>query len=427
MKKITTFFLIIILFMPFSSCTSTKVPVSGNIDIPEDFLGLVHAGNPRRLDEYQLINEMGAVWLLQTFYWSSIEKEKDKFNFDWYDRFVDAAKLNNKKVVAVMAYETDWIKEKKENYISPENIPHFLNYLEATVKHFKGRVDVWQIWNEPNFKFWKGTKKEFYELSIQAAQRIREADPDAYIIGGGYSRVPKSFIRGMQKAGCFKNTDAISFHPYAVSPGGAMRLHDDFIKINNDFGFKGEIWITEMGYPTDGWYPHKVSLEKLPSYVIKTIVGAAIRNPRALLWYEFVDSHNPGEEPNNHDSEMFFGLTYPNRTRKNGSYSYQLCSNYLPGSRYNPALPLRENIPSNIFSFCFTKEKSNVNTLILWNDKNNSFKIGINLPSSSFKLHNISTGENKELQNGTVLDVSNIPVFITWQGESTVSITRVKQ
>ena len=422
-----TKYLLLINFLMLSlfSCSTIHIHNAEQVNIPDDFLGFVHAGRSFSSEEYQLLNTLGTSWILETFYWSRIEKEQGVFDFSWYDNYVNFAKANGIKVIAVMAYDTSWIKAKDEKYryISPDNYIHFLNFLETAVNHFKGRVDVWQVWNEPNWIFWNGTDKEFYELSRLSAKRIRETDPNAYIIGGGYSRVPVAFIKGMNRAGAMEHLDAISFHPYATTPKAAMQLHDSLIKTLKEINFTGDVWITEMGYPTDGWYPHKAPLDKLPSYVVKTIVGAAIRNPKVLMWYELSDAYNYGEAPNNHDSEMFFGLTYPDRSRKKGSYAFELCARYLSGSKYLPALPIRDNIPSNIVSFCFTKASSKNNTLILWNDRNSAQKIKISL-SSSFTVHDISTGNSILMPDESILDVTNTPVFITWQGENNVRLTR---
>ena len=121
------------------SCSSTRFPNSGTVHVPDDCFGIVHSSM------YDIMEEMGAVWTLRTFYWSSIEREKGRFDFSGYDTYVDEAKREGKKVVAVMAYQTDWIfpEGKSKKYILPAYIPDFLNFIEETVKHFQGRVDVW--------------------------------------------------------------------------------------------------------------------------------------------------------------------------------------------------------------------------------------------------------------------------------------------
>jgi len=428
MKHFYIIFIMIILF----SCSTTPMPkhTSGSetVVIPQDFFGMVHAGMSAKDEEYELLDEMNVVWLLYTFHWEDIEKEKGVYDFNKFDKFVESAKKHNKKIIAVLAYCTRQIidETKKIRYVPPKYIPDYLNYVEALVNHFGDKIDAWQIWNEPNGLFWKGTDKEYYELAKQAVKRIRDVNPNAFIIGGGFARTPKNFIRKMKKAGALENLDAISFHPYDLNPAGAMILHDNFNKLMKEINFDKEIWITEVGYPTGGWYPTKVSLDNFSSYIIKTISGAAARGPRTLLWYQFTDRHLLGEAPNNHDSEQFFGLTYKDYSRKKGSWAYELCARFLPGSSYVPELPLRENVPSNIVSFCFMGGSSGRNTLILWNDRRNKQKIRVTL-SSHFILHSISSDSNNILEDNSIIDVTNTPVFITWEGESTPIITKVNK
>jgi hypothetical protein len=264
--------------------------------------------------------------------------------------------------------------------------------------------------------FWNGSDKDFFELSARAAQKIRETDPDAYILGGAFWRVPGGFIKKMYKAGAMENIDALAFHPYAVNPSGSMKLYDKFLKTLSEINYNGPVWITEVGYPMGGWYPTRVSPEEHPSYVIKTITGAAARGARVLSWYELFDAHNMEDVPPfTLNSEKFFGLVYPDYSRKNGSWAYELCARFLPGSRYVPDFPRKENIPSNIVTFCFMGGKSGVNTLIVWNDKSRSQKVSLHFSAPAL-LHDISTGKNSNLPLETVLDVRKEPLFITWHG-----------
>ena len=402
------------------SCSSTPLPSNNSAEIPEDFFGMVHAGRTLTSEEYQLLNEMEVKWILNTFYWNNIERERGKFDFTNYDAFVDTANSKGKKILAVLGYEAAWLypQGKRKRYIAPENIPLFLNFVEETVKHFKGRVHVWNIWNEPNlmFSYWKGPRKDYIELTRLTAQKIREVDPGAYILGGAFWRAPAGLIKKMYKAGALENLDGLAFHPYSVYPQGSTRAHDKLLNILSTINYAVPVWITEVGYPTAGWYPTQVSLRELPAYVVKTITGAAARGARALLWYELIDSYNKDEvPPGTFNSEKFFGLVYPNYERKNGAWAYQLCARYLPGSRYAAELPQRENIPSNIAAFCFLDGVAGSNTLILWNDRNSVQKAKLSLPGSAL-LHDIAAGNNSPLAAETVVEIGKTPLFITWQG-----------
>jgi len=411
-------------FVVSISCSTTHKTSSNKVAIPPDFLGIV-AG--MAIEEYPLLNVMRPVWVRKVFNWNQIERQKDNFDFSFFDDFVNNAKANEKKILAGLAYSTPWINNGKNiDYISRDDFKYFINYVEVTVKRYKGKVDAWEIWNEPNWLFWKGTDKEFFELSRLTANKIREIDPDAYIVGGSFQRLPHNFIINMNKAGALENLNALSFHPYDVNPKASTRLLDDFFKLASKINFKGDIWISEMGYPTSGWYPSMVSLKNLPSYVIKTIAPAAARGTRVFIWYDFKDSYKLGEYPNTFDSERYFGLVYADFTRKSGAWAYELCARYLPGTQYNPELPLKEGIKSNIVTLCFTGNESDTNTLIIWNEVNNKQKIKVAIPTA-ITIHDISSADNYSLSDEAILETSDKPIFITWQGSSIPRISLIRK
>jgi len=406
------------------SCSTNPKTSSNKVTIPLDYMGLV-AGIS--IEEYPLINEMRPVWLRKVFNWHQIEREKDNFNFAFYDEFVNNAKVNGKKILAGLAYSTPWLNNGKDmDYISKEDLKYFLNYVEVTVKRYKGKVDAWEIWNEPNWLFWKGTDKEFFELSKLTAKKIREIDPDAYIVGGSFQRLPYVFITNMKLAGALENLDALSFHPYDINPKNSTRLLDNFFKLASRINFKGDIWISEMGYPTSGWYPSMVTLKKLPSYVIKTVAPAAALGARVIIWYEFKDTYQSEGNINTFNSESFFGLVYSDFTKKGGAWAYELCARYIPGTTYNPELPLKEDIKSNIVTLCFTGNELDTNTLIIWNEINTKQKIKVSIPAT-ITIHDISSADNHSLQNEAIVEISDKPVFITWQGSSVPHISLIRK
>jgi hypothetical protein len=375
---------------------------------------MVHAGNTETPEEYTLLDEMGVKWILYTFYWHRIEQEKDQFDFSHYDSYVDKGKAAGKKVVAVLAYDVPWLYPdgKQRRYIAQEHIPRFLNFVEKTIEHFRGRVDVWEIWNEPNFMFWKGSNKEFFELAKVTTLKIRETDPQAYIVGGAFWRVPTNFIRGMFKAGAFEYVHGLAFHPYAVNPEAAVRLYDKFVAVLSEFNYSGDLWVTEVGYPTGGWYPTSVSEDKQPAYVVKTITGIATRGARALLWYELFDSYNKGESQEPGNSEAYFGLVYPDYNRKKGCHAYSLCAAYLAGKEYRPDLIEKNRMPKTLIVFYFTDKAGN-NTLVLWNDNPAAVSIPISLGNPGL-LHDVSTGDHTPIPGEIVLDIGSMPVILTW-------------
>jgi hypothetical protein len=399
--------------------------------VPEDFIGTVHGGMTTETKEYALLDELGAKWASLTLYWQGIEPKQDEWDYSFYDAYVENGNKAGLKILGVLAYDADWIHRggKRRNYIPPESVPLFINYVEKTVTRYKGRVDAWEIWNEPNIHFWRGEAKEFYELSRLAVEKIREVDPETPVLGGVFWRAPETFIRKMFRSGALEKTSAIAFHPYAVNPASSAKIYDKFSSILAEENYYGDIWITEIGYPTEGWYPNRVSEDNFPSYIVKTITGLAARGPRLILWYQVFDQYNRGGASNPFDSEDFFGLAYPDYSPKKGFPAYSLCSRFLAGAEYFPELPLREGIPKHIISFYF-KGKDDLNILILWNDRRTAIPVQVFLPlsgeSGSGGLYDIVTGERKEISAESALMIGNVPQIIVWKNIQGSSLPRIQ-
>jgi hypothetical protein len=402
------------LLPPLSSCGTLSYAVPESRTVPEDYFG-IHPSNsegpPEKL--YEFLDELGVVWLRETFNWSEIEPEKGRWDFSKYDNLVEKSIAAKKKILAILAYDVPWIHKDRRirRSVSGEQLSCYLGYVEEVVRRYRGKIAAYEIWNEPNWLFWKGSAEDFYELSRTAAAKIREIDPQAMIAAGAFNRVPKKFIRGMFRAGAMEHVDAVSFHPYDINPQGALRLYDRFKKILDEQGYTGVIWVTEAGYPTGGWYPTRVSEDRFPGYVVKTLAGLAVRGAKICCWYQLFNPHNQGEAPSSLDSELYFGLAYPNYQLKKGAAAYALCSRYLAGTEYRPGLPRRDRIPPSVESLYF--RGADRNTLILWN-RGIPLQLTITLPGTGQRLHDIVSGAGQDLGERAVLRVGGAPLIITW-------------
>lgn len=413
-------FMIVFLSLFFFTGSCASIPynaVNEGRYIPADFLGVVHAGMTNTVEENDLIDYMGITWLLETFNWNRIEPQQGNWDFQRYDTFVDNAIANNVNVIGVLAYETPWIFEEgmaRRKYIPPEKIPEFLNYVRTTVEHFKGRVGAWCVWNEPNWDFWTGTDAEFFELSRRAIDAVREVDTEVILLGGAVNRnitgLRKKFIRGLFESGGLKNTDYIAFHPYDTNVKTSVRTYENFRKIVDEYGFSERIWITEMGYPTGGWYPTRVTQKNLPKRVIQTIAYHAYAGAKKLLWYQMYD---PAERVLS-DSEDFFGLV---RSREDytskGAEAFRLCALYMQGAA---CYALTDGLPGSIQAFWYQGEEKSA--LVLWKEGLGSNQVNILLPGTNHLLHNIVTGNANSISKDIVVKIGSDPVFITYSNTS---------
>ena len=390
------------------------------MEIPADIAGIVHSGRTNSAEEYALMDSLGISWTLLTFSWSRIEASENQRDFDFYDTFVDTARAAGIKIIGILAYDVPWIYEDGVTHrnITPDIVPYYVDYARHTAEHFRGRVDAWCIWNEPNTKhFWKGTREDFYVLTSQAANAVREADPDVTILGGAFNRnvfgLSEKFIRGLFESGAMRNADAVAFHPYELNPVRTLQLYYKCRKILSDYNFEDKIWITEVGYPTGGWYPTKVTEKKLPEYVVKTFVSLAAAGAPKILWYQLFDPVNR----KNSNSEDFFGLVRSTQDyTSKGAHAFRLCTRYLAGSVYRSGLSLNDR-PASVWAFCFLQPEANNGAIVIWkNGIPAHVKLefpGINY-TGNFTVHDPVTGTAVEAATGSVIKVGSMPVFVTW-------------
>lgn len=97
------------------------------------------------------------------------------------------------------------------------------NYVKATVKHFKGRVRYYEVWNEPDGKWcWKHGPdgEEFGNFAVDTARACKEADSDCQVIGFATCMANKDYLEAAAKTGCLDWIDAVSYHAYSTGEKG---------------------------------------------------------------------------------------------------------------------------------------------------------------------------------------------------------------
>jgi len=418
---------VICLFLLFVTVSCSSVPVHIEPDgrrIPDDFAGIAHAGRTGENTEFSQLEYLGVRWTLHTFAWQDIEGTQGEWDFAKHDKITNDCIAANIKVIGILAYDSPWIHEegRRLRYVPPERLPDFLVYVKKTVEHFKGRVDAWCIWNEPNFYFWTGTQEEFIELSRQTAEAVREVDSDVILLAGAFNRVPRlpvNFIRNLFNSGAMEKVDYIAFHPYETSANRSVRLYEQFRKVVDEYNYGNKIWITEMGFPTGGWYPHRIPLRRFPEAVIKVYAHLSYAGAMNVLWYQMYDPIVRNRR-GLRKSEDFFGLirSAEDPTSK-AAEAYRLCASYMPDTVCYALTPEQDGIPRSIKAFWFKGEHNSA--LVIWKDGIGTTLLGctrrlnIRLNGTNHTQHNIVSGSVSDVSSMISIRAGREPVFITWQ------------
>ena len=374
---------LIIVFLSLG-CITPSIPSEKGVYIPEDAYGVAHAGE--KVHEYQFLERVGAQWVRQTFRWDNINPEENEWNFRRFDHLMKLADQHDKKVIAVLAYDVGWIHSegKARRHIDRNQLKHYLEYVRRTVTRYKGRVDAWEIWNEPNVIFWKGPDRDFYALSAQTAALIKSIDPHTPLLIGATFRVPGRFIQGLIDNGTLEKADALSIHPYGLNPEAAARLIEKACRIVHQTYPKKQIWVTEVGYPTRGLYPTKAGGKTFPPYVIKTLTAAVTRGVRVTIWYRHFDKPTDSTFQKLCDSSRAFGLADASGQLKDGGRAFALFAQHTTGTNFDPNGVCS---PASIQSALFRKNNEDA-FLVVWLRNGDSETAMIELsPSADLARH----------------------------------------
>jgi len=278
-----------------------KLPFPNSLSIESSIIGLGYETLDRDTFEpkltYDKIVNSGVKWARLQSGWLKCEKEKGIYNFKWLDEIVDSliaigvqpwisVSFGNPLYTLVEGYDTyaedhpgETVPSFVRGYVGENPIYHgdealkaWRNYLRAMVRHFKGRVKHWEVWNEPNsaphafwrtYELYQDYERSDFEAACAAdyvkfvricAEAIRESDEHAQIIAGSLSLTLDAcfYVRNLVKNGITKYIDIFTFHPYGVNPefGLEERYNNIRYELDSHGGEHIRIWQGEVGYPT---------------------------------------------------------------------------------------------------------------------------------------------------------------------------------
>jgi hypothetical protein len=319
---------------------------SGLVSVPDDqpaayrpdSLFGVNAGfdqeAPVAREAAYLARQAGVRWIRQGFGWSDIEPEPGGWRWEKHDASLRVAKREKILTLGLLAYWAGWSKP-----FTPEGYLQYDDYARAVVSRYAA-VPAWEVWNEPNIFYWKGTPQQYAVLLRTATPVIHAANPKAKVVGmaTAFSDVP--FVKQVLAAGA--RPDIVSIHPYR---GGAPDVPSKLLQFDGgkdahtmaeetrgiraavrDGAGDRPLWYTEVG-----WWSGAggVSEETQANYLARTYAIALSEGVSKVFWYAFIDAGStPGYDQDH------FGLLRPDLSPKPAYAAYATSARMLDGARF---------------------------------------------------------------------------------------------
>ncbi len=266
----------------------------------------VHVGSNEILSR---VKEAGIEWIRIDLYWSLIEIEKGKFDFEEIDRIVKYSRENQLTILGVLSSSPDWSNNNKGRNYPPDNTGDWRNFVSVTASRYKNDIRYWNIWNEPNVEKFFAPGKDIFvdEIFLPAAEAIKKNSPLSFIAGPELAHLVNQgsewyFWMKYILTECSEYIDIVSHHIYKNTGVYAIfesleigeNITPSVKEIIDESGFSSvPFWITETGWDTELF-----SEEEQGDRYLEFLQEMEKRNyPDKIFFYQIIDDATPGIRP----------------------------------------------------------------------------------------------------------------------------------
>jgi hypothetical protein len=214
----------------------------------------------------EIIRDGGFGWVKMQLLWADVERPaKGRYSDDklpgissWtkYDRVVSLCREYGLQLILRIDTSPSWARPGRSKIETPpDDLNDYGDFVYTTVKRYQGKVQYYQIWNEPNVKFEWGDQvpdaEAFTEMLRVAYQRAKEADPEVVIIAPALAPTievsPRAvsdlvFLQTMYDHGAKAYFDIASTNPYGLRSGP----DDHRLDPDEDVNFSRPILLREL-------------------------------------------------------------------------------------------------------------------------------------------------------------------------------------
>jgi hypothetical protein len=221
----------------------------------------------------RLSKQFGLTWYRDwSLKWQTVEPRQGHFEFRETDYQIDRVLAHGLNLLGLLPFPSaEWssgapadlepnasMGEHTRQSHRPRDLGEFASYVRRTVEHYRDRIRVWEVFNEPLYTGYSlpaaaGHSVEDYVALLKAAYlEIKKAQPEAFVIGG-IGADPQTLTRELIAAGGLEWLDGVNIHIYPVlqPPERYLEPLADLNAWMEAGGRKRPIYFTEGGYYGD--------------------------------------------------------------------------------------------------------------------------------------------------------------------------------
>lgn len=151
--------------------------------------------------------------------WGAVEPQQGTFDWRNLDQQLDYLAQHHIRTGGLLLGSPGWNTLDEPGSLPVNHLAGWANYVSEIVKHANGRIQRWEVWNEPpNFTGKDQTPADYAKLVIAAYDAAKAADPSCRI-GLAAKSAHVNYLEQVIQAGAKDHFDYITLHPYEVLDG----------------------------------------------------------------------------------------------------------------------------------------------------------------------------------------------------------------
>ena len=333
----------------------------------------------------EAMQQAGIKWARQDFTWKRIERRKGEYDWAPYDALVDKLHRHGILLFGNLTYGPDFHDTRTR-----EGLEAYAAFARAAAERYAGKVDYWQIWNEPNLGFHGGDAELYAHLLSLSGKAIHGANPKAKVLGLNLAFCDVLWTEKVLKLVPYDCFDIICFHPYRnpnapednfdwwvldqyvkvfhkeLTPSyppvhmSFLEQTDELIKTMAKFGKPKPIWITEMCFNTH-IHPYGVSELRSADLLVRFhLLALTSGKVQKIFWWTLKDGG-----PQQFDAAEMVGLMRADLQPKYSYYAYAFMTRMLEGKRW----ARNDSFGPDVYACVFTDEVKAEDAMVLWTSK----------------------------------------------------------
>lgn len=240
--------------------------------------------------------------------WTHLQPTRETWKFDKLDRYAELAGSNNVSLLLPLGLSPRWASARPREQSAygegraaePAEIEDWRVYVRTVAQRYKGKINAYEIWNEPNDRhFFSGTTAKLVELTCEAYRVLKNIDSTILVVSPAYTggqnigKLEEFLAKG--GGSCI---DVVAYHLY-VPLGPPEAIPALIVRIRQAMKRQGlghlPLWNTETGWlieNTDGTREGKlpkdwlrVDSERSAAFVVRSYLLSSAFGVERFYWY----------------------------------------------------------------------------------------------------------------------------------------------